>query len=262
MFTRGARTRDLHAMVLAAVSDANLSDEEKRQIQQAAVKLGLSREELGSIRGKAFHAAAEQVVSDGVVDEAEIARLDDIHGFLQVADHESDHAWRYVLRLRLATEIRAGNLPGNDRDARALLEVPGLVLGANEVVHWVEPGDLLEERVVRRGYAGGSAGVNVRVVRGVSVNVGRHGGQLVSERGIVPVSGGSLVLTSKRIVFRGDRKSFQMPLGKLLEYVADGAMVRVTDGAGKSREVRLRDPSSGMIFDALLDVLTGMTSTG
>ena len=257
LFTGGQRRRDLHQLVMACVSDGQLSDSERERIQQAAVELGLSPDELGPLPERAFRVAAEAAVADNQVDDREIEALQRIQEFLRVAPNHADPVWHVVYQLGLATKIRAGELPGHDPEVRPLLDVPGLVLTAGEVVHWAVPGSLLEERVVRRGYVGGSAGVNVRIVRGVSVNVGRHKGDLVSERGIVPVSDGTLVLTSKRVVFRGERKSFQLAFAKLMEYGVDGGTVRVTDAAGKSREVRLQDPSGGVVAEALLRQLTG-----
>lgn len=257
MFTGGQRRRDLRQLVMSCVADGHLSDSEREEIQQTAIRLGLSPDELGSISRDAFRAATEAVVSDGAVDDDELEALDRIKEFLRVAPDATDPVWRYVLQLALATKIRAGELPGNEPEVRALFAVPGLVLARGETIHWVAPAVLLEERVVRRGYVGGSAGVNVRIAGGVGVNFGRHRGNLVSERGIVPVSGGSLVFTDKRIVFRGDRKSFQLPFTKLLEYGVERDTVRVTDANGKSREVRLADPSAVVVADALLQRLGG-----
>ena len=81
---------------------------------------------------------------------------------------------------------------------------------------WVEPVDLIEEKVVRRHYSGGSRGISFRVMKGVSYRVGGHKGTMTAEKGLVVVSSGDMIITKKRIIVKRDRKSFAIKLNNLL----------------------------------------------
>jgi hypothetical protein len=76
----------------------------------------------------------------------------------------------------------------------------------------------MQERVVSREYSGGSAGVSFRVSRGVSYRVGSHRGHSVNRSELVSLGSGDLILTSKRLVFSGER-AFSIPLLKILHFV-------------------------------------------
>src|SRR5258708_5270123 len=75
------------------------------------------------------------------------------------------------------------------------------VLRRDEFVCWAEAAVLWEERVISRRYEGGSRGISIRIVRGVSYRIGSHRGRAVSERGMVPTSRGQLIISNRRIIF-------------------------------------------------------------
>ena len=64
------------------------------------------------------------------------------------------------------------------------------------------------------GYSGGSSGVSVRVAKGVTLRTGSMRAYAV--KGAVIVASGEIVITDQRILFAGDRKSFDIPLESLL----------------------------------------------
>lgn len=72
--------------------------------------------------------------------------------------------------------------------------------------------NLMEVQTV--GYSAGTAGVSVRIAKGLTVRTGGIRGK--AEKGMVNVASGELVITDNRVLFSGDRKSFDIPLGKLL----------------------------------------------
>ncbi|MBI3414228.1 MAG: hypothetical protein HY043_02730 [Verrucomicrobia bacterium] len=130
----------------------------------------------------------------------------------------------------------------------------GIVLQKGEKVLWVEPGVLHEIRVVSRRYEGGSAGVRFRVAKGVSFNVGKHRGQLVSETGVVPVSDGNLVITNQRLIFSGDRKSFAIKLAKILEKETRlNALAFTENGKDKPKMVKYHNDKNGDIVCGVLN---------
>jgi len=89
-------------------------------------------------------------------------------------------------------------------------------------------------------------------MKGVSYRVGSHRGHIVTDKAVMPVSEGDLVITNKRVIFRGDAKSFSSKLDKLLEIncYADG--VRLTDDKGKPRVIRFAADGNADIVGAVL----------
>jgi len=125
-------------------------------------------------------------------------------------------------RGRVLYGLDQGNLPE--------VVVPGLVLLKGETAYWSETGAILEERVVNRQYVGGSSGVSVRIMKGVYLRGGGFRGHIESQKGIVPVSSGSLVLTNHRLIFHGDNKSMDTQWEKLLdvEFFKDGVRFSIS----------------------------------
>ena len=68
--------------------------------------------------------------------------------------------------------------------------------------------ELCEDRIVKSG--GGYMGFSVRVMKGVSMRFGGFQGGV--EKQVSPIDEGNFILTNKRIVFVGEKKSVEFPL--------------------------------------------------
>ncbi len=76
-----------------------------------------------------------------------------------------------------------------------------------EVVLYVSPATVYKDKEQVVGHTGKSAGVSVRVAKGVTLHSGGHGSRPI--RGIVRSSvAGDLIITNQRLVFVGDSDSF------------------------------------------------------
>lgn len=78
------------------------------------------------------------------------------------------------------------------------------------------------------GYKAGSSGVSVRVAKGITLRSG--GSRRTAIKGAVTIASGELVVTDKRVVFAGDKKSFVIPLADLIN------TTNYIDGFGFSNE--------------------------
>ena len=76
------------------------------------------------------------------------------------------------------------------------------------------------------GFKAGTSGVSVRVAKGVTLRSSGTRGRAV--KSMVSVASGELVITNKRVIFAGDRKSFAISLENLLN------TTNYTDGFGFS----------------------------
>lgn len=242
---RAEDVQEFQRELLAAASDGKLSDDEISQIQQSYRELGLTDEDMKVVRIEAYTAAVRAVRADGVVTEDELGELQKLQTFLKIPDSAVAGTKADLLKLRLIAEIESGNCPS--------VSVQNLILRKGEKAFWVEEAELLEEKVVARRYEGGSRGVSVRIAKGLTYRVGAHRGQMVSESKVLPTSRGELVVTSARVVFKGDRKSFNIPYEKLLhiEFYSDG--IQVTDDKGKPRTLRFVSAGNVEVVGAVLN---------
>ena len=145
-------------------------------------------------------------------------------------------------------------LDGLDRGVLPQTEDPGLVLLEGETQYWSAPGAILEERILRREYVGGSAGVSFRVAKGVYVRTGGFKGHIESQKGIVPVSNGALVVTNHRIIFHGDNKSADVRWNRVLdfEFFADGVRFSVSNRS-KPTLIRFNDHNDAEIVHGIIE---------
>lgn len=228
---RTAATEALTQQLLAAGTDGRIDAAENALLSSGISAAGLQMSDLGGTRMTVYMRAFAQAKSDGAISDEEMEELRRLRQFLDLSDEDVHATDAELARLRLLTLIQAGELP--------VIDVPGLLLQRGEVAHWATDADLLEERVLRRSYQGGSRGTTIRVMKGVSFRVRATRGQMVSESGIVPVSTGRLVITSKRVLFLGNPKGFTVRLDKVLgvEMYADG--LQIMDDKGNPRLLRL-----------------------
>ena len=87
-----------------------------------------------------------------------------------------------------------------------ILEIETLNLSKGEVCHFMGDGYFckLKQQVV--GYEGGSRGVSIRVMKGMSFRVGNHRGHYVKED-VTEKTNGIIYLTSKKIIFTAIKNS-------------------------------------------------------
>jgi hypothetical protein len=215
--------QQIREAMLAAVRDGVITNDELRQIIDLCNNSQLTYEELYHIRVEAFHAAVNLAISDRRITDAEEKSLHHIHAALQLPNEVFADAASKIYKYRQLYELERGNLvcfPANN-----------IMLKPGENCHWFATAILIEERVVSRRTVGSSRGVSVRIMKGVSYRIGSSKGQLISETGLVPVTSGVLYVTNKRMVYSGERKSFEIPYNKLIdmELYSDGMKFSVTN---------------------------------
>lgn len=231
--------------LLKAVEDGKLTPDEIAELEKKKTELGLSDEDVNKMRSEVYLTAFTSAKSDAQVTADEEKELESIQKYLGLNDFDIEHSKKELARLRLLNEIQQGNLPA--------VTVTNLVLTKGEQVYWTEPSILAEEKVIRHNYRGGSSGVSFRIMKGVSYRVGSSRGHLVSETGIVAVSDGELIITNKRVIFRGDGKSFVIKLDKLLDLqIFTNAIYLSEPNKSKPRMVKFKQDGNYDIIGAVL----------
>jgi hypothetical protein len=230
--------------LLLAVADGVLTEDEVEAIARRKEALGLDEEFLAKHSKTLLAAATKTVMADGYCspEEMESIRLMASNFGTRLEDHDGIHS-----------QLRRGAVKHRLRyEALRPVIISNLILNPGEHAFWNERATLYEQKVISRRSEGGSRGVSVRVAKGLSFRVGNHRGNLVSETGTVPVSSGSLIITSDRVAFVGDAKSFSIPHRKLLhvEPALDG--IRFSEvNKQKPRIILYGEPNGDLVFEVL-----------
>jgi|GEM_PF-6578626 len=151
--------------------------------------------------------------------------LKNLQSFLMIPDHKISEEKFKINQSRILAELKNGNPP--------VQTLKNIILKKNEKAYLEECSRLLEARVTGRSY---------------------HYGVQHSEKSILPIASGYIVLTNQRIIFINYEKSFDFRLDKLinLEY-ADNGFVFNTSNRQKPYSIDCTDPKNAKIMNAILE---------
>jgi len=140
------------------------------------------------------------------------------------------------------------------------LEADGfnVILKKGEKIHFASSATLKELKTVSLGYSGGSRGVSIRIMKGVSYRVGGHRGHVVKEDVWKETSRGALLITNQRLFLTpfGGFKPLSIPLNKILSYqIYENGIEVYKEGRQKSYLFQIDDSSSVEIFGICLGFL-------
>lgn len=198
------------------LGDNQLTDDEVKEIELLAKELNISQEEVSRINqrnaAELYESALKQVVSDKMVTFEEQEQLESLALQLGInpdqisIDKKLSENYSFLV---LLNALDHGYLPEVDS--------PSIILQKNEVAYWEISANLLVSKVVTTGYTGGSRGVSIRVMKGVSYRVGSSRSIAIKEQ-VTTKYPGVLVITSKRVVFAASQKSFSIPFTQLISF--------------------------------------------
>lgn len=115
-----------------------------------------------------------------------------------------------------------------------------LFLSPGEVCHINESAKSGKLKTITTGYTGGSAGVSVRVAKGLTLHSGSTRGTPV-RKSVMDTSGGTFYVTNKRIVMISPKYGFDKPLSSIsgIKMYTDGFSIQ----AGSSHyTILLKEP--------------------
>lgn len=216
-----------------ALSDGHLSDNEARQLAELAAELRLGSTQTNGIAAEAWRNKASSATADEEITEAELDELRILRNALGV-EQDTEATYQKLVKARLLTQLtQDGELPTFNTD--------GFIKKRNELVHWLEPAKYLENKVTHKKWTGGSTGLSIPIVAGIRWRVGGTRGRWVPVEETVVSSSGWLLVTNKRIVFRGNIKSWQYDLDELMEYDFYSDGIRITPNNGSPRIVQFAE---------------------
>ncbi|MBS1196602.1 MAG: hypothetical protein H6R18_387 [Proteobacteria bacterium] len=204
----GKKKAEYREQVKEAVGDGKLTEEKLARLE--ALRKQANIDHIGTdkteIRRSTFNTAVKAVKSGGKMTDTEEAELANIQKFLNLSDDQVDKTRIHVRHMKTATEIAEGQLPVVPPENAAL---KGLRLLPDEVAHHVAAAELFDstDADTKEGF---------EAVKGETYRIGSADSVLVPVDNATPKDKGYLVLTSKRIIFRGSM-TFAHEYGKLGE---------------------------------------------
>lgn len=198
------------------VQDLDLTPNEKYEIQLLANELNVTSAEVDNINKQNAADVFQKIIKDkvavGRITDTDIQEINKVANSLSIipaafpVDTKTKQQYEYLVMLN---ELEKGYLP--------VIHSSAIVAQKDEIVHWQTNATLLTPKTVTTGYVGGSRGVSIRVMKGVSYRVGSSRSTPIRET-ITMRNPGNLVVTNKRIVFTGTGKSFSIGYKQLLSF--------------------------------------------
>ena len=220
-----SKIRGFFVTSLNSAMDATSFSRGVRSIAEAA---RVPRGELEPLILDGFGDLIERALDDHVLsteEEERIAQLRDAFGLT------SEQFQKFGLQQRLVKgailrDLQQGN-------ARSRLDVAGalpFILQKSENLIWVFQDVNYHTMKERIQYVGGSAGISVRVAKGVYLRTGGYKGERISTESLELQDRGMVGITTKHIYFKGTQKGFRIALSKLI------SVERFSDAIGVLKE--------------------------
>lgn len=182
-----------------------------------------------------------QSIETGLVDEAKESQLIQFMKLFSITKEElnATHSFDRLVKAAALRDVMHGKVP-----ARCSLSISlPLNLQKNEQFVWAFGQTAYFEDRTRREYVGQSAGVSVRVAKGVYFHTNSFQGRPVEKTERVHVDSGWFVVTSKNLYFAGPRKSMRIPFPKIVSFQA------FSDGMGVMRDASSAKPQTFVTGD-------------
>ncbi len=200
----GMSARAFREAVLEAVKDGKLTKKEIDELETMREEMGLPLDVLDAIRVQAYVTAFQSVSDDADISDDEWDELEQIQDYLGLKDSEIAKSKKQLLRLRVLSEIKHGNMPIIDV---ALLLKPG------ETAYW-------KEAMIRKTGDGKDSG--------------------------------ELIITSKRLIFKGSKKSIGITISQVLDIEHQPQELLIHANRQEPLELEYKEKENAPIVDNIL----------
>lgn len=196
---------------------------------------GLQRRILSGLR-----VALDTALSDFELSSSEMNRF---QSMMDAFDLEAAALDAAGIKERLVKSLVLKDLSEGRVSTRVTLEssLP-VVLKRGESIQWIFNNVSLREQRTRISYEGGSHGVSLRIMKGVSYRVGAHKGNRVENVEMVTVGDGDLAISTSAVYFLCPPKSKRTTLTSIVSVDTYDDGIVVTPSRGKPQIYLLNDP--------------------
>lgn len=224
---RRARARALYEHHLEdALADGVLTEEEAEELASIREDRALADAEVRMVALAIYRRALNEAASDSRITLEEDANLERLQQQLSLTERDLAEDRQQVQRVRLLARIERGLLPRVE---------PPVSLDEGEVCYWA-----LRARVAQRLHLPGTATAPARFLRfrvdgAAPFFVSGARDPLAPREDVLPLDSGMLMITSRRLLFRGARKTITMSHIRLaqIDLYTDGIRNEEDEGAAQ-----------------------------
>jgi hypothetical protein len=224
---RRTRARELYQHHLEdALADGVLTEEEADRLANVREDQQLSEAEVTMVALTIYRRALRNAMADARVTSDEDKTLQRLQKLLNLSEADLRDDRDQMQRVHLLARIERGELP----KVNAPVQLDG-----SEVCHWVVQARLAQKLTIPGPARPPLARHSFQVDAHTPFHVSGERAQLQNSDEILPLDIGMLLITSRRTLFRGARKTAALPHVKLdtLELYADGIRLgTAVDGTG------------------------------
>lgn len=183
--------------------------------------------------------ALDTALTDLDLSQNEVGRFDTIVDAFGLDETAFDEAG---IRQKLVQALVLKDLSGGRPSTRVQLSTAlPIALKRDEKIQWLFNEVTRREPRTSYHYEGGSHGVSIRLMKGVSYRVGSHRGQRIATTEMVTVGSGALAVTNNALYFMGGTSSKRMPLSGIVSVDGFDDGVIVTPSRGKQQVFLMQD---------------------
>ena len=208
-----------------ALADGTLTPDEVAELEGLKLAKDLSQAEVRMAALAIYRGALRQVLADDHLGEDEDLALQELQAQLGLTDEELARDHLQLSRLRLMAQVEAGTLPDID---------PPIPLVPHEHCHWVVQASFAE-RIGTGGRPHDLRGIRLPLAGSEPFHVDGERDALRPDESILPIDIGILVVTSRRLVFQGAKRTVSIPHARVeaVMLYEDGFLVQEIGGGSR-----------------------------
>jgi hypothetical protein len=224
---RRVRNRRLYQQSLErALADGILTDEETRELASVRAEHELSEAEVRMVALSLYRRALRDAVADSRITEEEDEVLQRLRTQLGLSDRDLRGDVAQLQRVRLLSEVERDHLPHVDSP---------IPLASGEECHWVIQARLAD-RLSTPGRKSELRQLNFQVASATVFSANGDRSELRTSDEMLPIDMGVFVVTDRRTLFRGARRTVNVPHLKLhsVDLFKDGVAIEESEPARRS----------------------------
>lgn len=208
---QGLKLLEMFLKQLIQTPEILLSSKEK--IQKIITDYKIKRDELKKICLEVFADALEHTIADKFVSKEEEQRLETFYRHFKLSRHEISLGLDKLKKFIVIRDLLEGKLPIHLEKTSSNFN-----LQKGEILVWHFPETLLFEDKQKKSFVGGSAGVRLRVAKGVYFKLGAFKRIPVSKTNRILIGEGNLGVTNKNLYFTSQTACFRIPFRKVISF--------------------------------------------
>jgi len=218
----------------SALADGMLTHEEIEELARLRREKDLTAAEVRMVARTIYRGALHAALRDETLSPEEDRTLERLQMQLGLADEDLGEDLDRLARLRLLARIGNGDLPQVDAP---------MPLAPLEVCHWVVQATRADRLDLPRRSRASIAGIRLAVPGAEPFRASGTRDALRPSEEILPVDIGMLIVTSRRAVFRGARRSQSVAFARLDHIMLYADAVRIVEEGGhESGFLLVEDP--------------------